>query len=157
MTLHQCNSIWLLNINWWVVYRFNDLLLRSIWGESFMTKLDVHSHPNIALLSSQTVLMRDLFYKSDYSVISSCVLYLFLRNQDGRFRMLGTTLVLLTPVCRRARVTVAPEEGTITCAWLKVMKCLREWSYLFERPRIWILGRAQIGANVWCEEQSIQR
>lgn len=63
-----------------------------------MTKLNVHSHPNIALSSSQTVLMKDLFYKSDYSVISSCVLYLFLHNQDGRFRMLGTTLVLLTPV-----------------------------------------------------------
>lgn len=81
-----------------------------------MSKLDVHSHPNIALLCSQTVLMKDLFYKSNYSVISSCVLYLFLHNQDGRFRMLGTTLVLLAPVYRRSKVVVAPEEGMITCA-----------------------------------------
>lgn len=81
-----------------------------------MTKLNVHSHPNIALLSSQTVLMKDLFYKSDYSVISSCVLYLFLHNQDGRFRMLGTMFVLLMAVYQRSKVVVAPEEGTVTCA-----------------------------------------
>lgn len=91
-----------------------------------MTKLDEHSHPDKTLSCSQTFLMKDLFYKSDYSVISEWVLCLSLYNQDVSCRMLGIMLVLFMSIYPGPKVVVTPGECTIACAWcLEMIKCQR--------------------------------